>query len=393
MKRAWSLLPIGLVCLSLTSCIPLIANPSGLHLSLTPTPPKITGHSYMVLDAHSGKIIAEQNADKKASPASLTKMMTAYVIFHALKAQQIHLDDQVSISKKAWKMKGSRMFVEPRHKVSVDRLLQGIIVSSGNDACVAMAEYVAGSEEAFTDLMNQTAAYLGMKDSHFTDSTGLPHPNHYSTPHDLATLANHIIHDFPEYYHYFKQKKLSYNHITQSNRNLLLWRDPSVDGLKTGHTDTAGYCLVSSAQKDGQRIIVVELGAKGERQRAQDSMSLMTWAFRFYQSKNIYTANVPVQQVRVWGGNKNHVAIGSTHDIYVTTLRNNTHPIKTTITYTEKTARPPVKKGDALATATITQDGKALATVPLVALSDDPRGGFFSRMFDGIAMRLHNWFA
>lgn len=393
MKRIFSLLSIALACSWLSSCIPLIGNPTLLQLSLTPTPPKITGHSYVVMDAHSGAIIAEQNADAKASPASLTKMMTAYVIFHALKNQQIHLDDEVSISQKAWKMKGSRMFVEPRHKVSVDFLLQGIIVSSGNDACVAMAEYVAGSEEAFTDLMNQTAAYLGMKDSHFTDSTGLPHPNHYSTPHDLAILANHIINDYPEYYHYFKQKKLSYNRITQSNRNLLLWRDPSVDGLKTGHTDTAGYCLVSSAQRDGQRIIVAELGAKGERQRAQDSLSLITWAFRFYQSQSIYSANVPVQEVRVWGGSKNHVAVGVTHDVYVTTLRNDTHPIKTTIAYANTTIRPPVKKGDILATATITQGEKVLQTVPLVALGDDPRGGLFSRMYDGIAMRLHNWFA
>ena len=282
---------------------------------LVATPPTINAKAYVLMDANSGQILAQKNMDQKQPPASLTKMMTLYVISHALQNGTIKLDDQVPVSEKAWRMSGSKMFIKVGTTVSVEDLIQGIIVDSGNDACVALAEYIGGSEQGFADMMNAETKALGMQNTHFLNSTGLPEgenfqTDHYSTAHDLAILGYALIRDFPEYYPWYKQKWFTYNKIKQPNRNRLLWRYPNADGLKTGHTDEAGFCLVSSAQSDNMRLIAVVLGAPTDEARATDSIHLLDYGFRFFTTHVIYKANTPIANVRVWNGKKQNNAGG-----------------------------------------------------------------------------------
>lgn len=350
---------------------------------VVPHPPKVAAKSYILMDYDSGAILASKAPDKKVEPASLTKMMTAYIVYNELKQGNIHLDDQVTISKKAWQMPGSKMFIEVGKKVKVSDLIKGMDIQSGNDATVALAEHIAGSEETFTELMNRYAQKLGMKNSHFDNATGLPSPEHYSTARDLALLARAIIHDFPEQYKIYAEKKFTFNGITQYNRNKLLWQDPSVDGLKTGHTLSAGYCLVASAKRGNMRLISVVLGTDSTSKRVQESQKLLNYGFRFFETHKLFTAGQRIIEARVWEGTRDTVGLGLTQDLYITTPRGQFKLVKI-----EKTVQPeiiaPIPKGQNLGELKVTLDEKPLAQHPLVALDKVDQGSFFKRLMDQI---------
>jgi len=353
----------------------------------TPTPPPVSARSYLVMDYNSGKILAEKKADKRVEPASITKLMTAYVLFTEIKANRIQLDDQVLISKRARRMTGSRSFIEAGSRVSVDDLLRGMIIQSGNDATVALAEHAAGSEETFVSLMNQHATHLGMAGSNFVNSTGLPGKQHYSTARDIAVLARALIHEFPEFYPLYSEKKFTYNNITQHNRNLLLWRDNSVDGLKTGHTKSAGYCLVSSAVRDNMRLISVVLGDKSENKRAVSSLALLNYGFRFYETRKLYAAGQVLKQIRVWKGDREQLAIGLNRDLYMTLPRGSFKSLKVSVKLPAQQMAP-VNKGKSLGTLNISRDTLLLAEQPLIALNDVNEGGLWTRISDSVLL----WF-
>lgn len=357
---------------------------------IIPPAPTIDAKAYVLMDANSGKILGNSNGDTQLPPASLTKLMTLYLTFNALANGQIHLDDKVPVSKKAWQTSGSRMFIKPGDEVTVRDLIQGIIVDSGNDACVAMSEFLGGSEDSFTDLMNQQAARLGMNNTHFTDSNGLPNPNHYSSAHDMAILARAIITQFPEYYKGFSQKEFTYAGITQQNRNRLLWRYPNTDGLKTGHTDEAGYCLVSSAKQGDTRFIAAVFGAPSDNARAEDSQNLLTYAARFYETKKLYNANQSLGQIRVWKGTDKLVNVGVDSDLYLTIPAGRFDKI-TTQTLLPGKVKAPIQKGQTLGKLTILIDNQVIAEHPLVALKADPVGGLWTRLFDSVSQTVHGW--
>ena len=382
----------SLVLLCCYSCLLLtqLAHASNAPF-LIPRSPHVDATGYVLMDASSGKVLAQQNPDKPSEPASLTKMMTTYVIFDALKKGHIKLTDTVPVSTKAWKMPGSRMFIEPKSQPTVEQLLNGIAVVSGNDASVAMAEDVAGTEPAFTDLMNQTAARLGMTHSHFTDSTGLPHDDHYSTPRDLAILAHALRRNFPEYYHYFKKKTFTYNNIKQPNRNGLLWRNDKVDGLKTGHTNAAGYCLTSSASYGHINLIAVVMGSKSEKSRTAASQSLLTWGARFFETITVYEQNQAPFEARVWNGKQKTVPLGVTQTTYVTIPKGYSKDIKISIKPQQEDLFAPITQNQTYAQAIVSLDQKTIATIPLVALKDDPKGGLWTRCRDAISYKIHQW--
>lgn len=379
--------------LSTAAAITLV---SSIHAAPTPnqpampqillSAPSVNAKAYVVMDANTGTIIASKNADKRVAPASLTKMMTLYLTSGALKSGQINLDDKVRISKKAWSQGGSKMFVKEGSLVPVKDLLQGIIVASGNDSCVALAEYIAGNETTFAKMMNQTAQALNMKDSHFVDSTGLPNKNHYSTAHDLALLAQGLINNFPEYYGWYKEKWFTWNKIKQNNRNRLLWRDKSVDGVKTGHTKEAGYCLVSSANRDGMRLISVLLGAPTDMARANESEALLNYGFRFYTTQKLFSADQAVAAPRVWLGTQSKIKLGLSQDMYVTVPKGQYKNLKASMQLANTSLKAPIKQGEAYGTVNVTLNGKPVASAPLVALESDPEGNFFSRMSDHVMM-------
>ena len=286
-----------------------------------PAPPIIGAASYLIIDAQSGYEIATLEPDKAAAPASLTKLMTAYVVFKTLEENRIQLSDEVTISEKAWRAEGSRMFIEVGKRVAVQDLLLGMIVQSGNDASIALAEHVAGSETVFAEIMNQYAQAIGMLSSNFVNVTGLPHDDHYSTARDLATLARTIIAEFPEYYRWYSVKEFTFNKIKQPNRNNLLWRDNSVDGMKTGHTDAAGYCLVSSAERNGMRVISVVLGTSSAKVRIDGSQALLNYAFRFFETHLLYKAGEAITKTRVWKSANEFTSLGLLDDLYITVQR------------------------------------------------------------------------
>lgn len=356
-----------------------------------PTAPDLAVKSYVLLDGVNGQILTEKNAHDKVPPASLTKMMTLYVISSALKSGKISLDTPVTVSEKAWRTGGSRMFIKIGTKVPVNDLLQGIIVASGNDACVALAEQIAGTEEAFADLMNQTAKSLGMKNSHFVDSTGLPNPQHYSTAYDMALLGRALIKDFPDYYPWYKQKWFTFNGIKQPNRNRLLWRDDSVDGLKTGHTEEAGFCLVASAKKADTRLIAAVMGSKSEDSRANDTEALLNYGFHFFESHKLFSANTTVSQPRVYLGKDKTADIGLANDLVVILPTGKLKDIKATMVI-DKELKAPLIKGNTYGTVKIMLGDKEIATQPLIALKDNPQGGLWSRLCDRLNITFHRWF-
>lgn len=346
-----------------------------------PPAPDIAARGYLLMDYNSGHVIASKKADERLEPASLTKMMTSYVILNELNSGKISLQDEVLISEKAWRMPGSRTFVEVGKRVPVETLLKGMIIQSGNDATVALAEYVAGSEEVFANLMNQTAAALGMGASHFVNSTGLPHVDHHTNPRDMATLAQALIRDFPEHYAWYSIKEFTYNGIKQYNRNKLLWQDDKVDGIKTGHTEAAGYCLVSSAKQDEMRLISVVLGAKSENSRARESQKLLSYGFRFFETHKLYAPDETLTEVRVWKGATKNVALGLNKEMLITIPRGQYDNLKASMKVTPKITAP-VNKGKQYGMVEVMLNGEAVATQPLVSLKDVAEAGLIDSLID-----------
>ena len=352
-----------------------------------PAPPVIGATSYLVIDATTGHSIASLEPDKRVAPASLTKLMTAYAVFRALGEGQIQLTDEVTVSEKAWRAEGSRMFIEVGKRVSVEDLLLGMIVQSGNDASIALAEYVAGTESVFAELMNQYAKSLGMLSSNFVNATGLPGDDHYSTARDLATLARAIINEFPEYYAWYSVKEFTFNEIKQPNRNNLLWRDPSVDGMKTGHTDAAGYCLVSSAQRDETRVISVVLGTSSAKARIDGSQALLNYAFRFFETRLLYSAGQEITTARIWKSANEVTPLGLLEDLYIT-IQSGTYDSLESVHNLPAIIEAPVAQGQPVGELVINLDGNVLVQEPLRALADNPEGSFWQWTVDTVSL----WF-
>ncbi len=347
--------------------------------------PTLTARAWLTLDVNSGQFIASQNPDEKVEPASLTKLMTAYLVFEAIEDKRLSLDQTVNISEKAWKTEGSRMFVKPNTQVSVSDLLQGLIVQSGNDATVALAEAVAGSETAFVALMNEEAAKQGLKDTHFVNSTGLPDPAHLTTVRDLAVMAKNIVTKHPQHLHYYSQKEFTYNKIKQNNRNRLLWTDPTVDGLKTGHTSSAGYCLVATALRDGRRVVSVIVGASSDGARIENSLKLLNWSFQNFDTIKLFDNTKPAVMARVWEGQAETVGLGGLEPMWVTVPRGKGPEVKPVAQYTQPLIAP-LKNGAKVGTVSLSLDGKLLRQESLYVLDDVPEAGFFGRMYDKVRL-------
>lgn len=356
-------------------------------LPVPPAPP-IAAKAYLLVDFNTGKQLAAHNVEMRVDPASLTKLMTAYLTFTALKQGRIRPHQQVPVSVKAWKTIGSRMFIEPRKPVTVKQLLNGMIVQSGNDASIALAEAVAGSEEVFVQLMNREAQRLGLKHTHFVNATGLPDPKHYSTAEDLALLASAIIRDFPKYYELYSQKEFTYNNIKQANRNRLLWTDPTVDGVKTGHTDSAGYCLITSAKRGEHRLLSVVLGAAGERARAVESQKLLNYGFQFYESFRVQAKNQPVATLEVFKGKADTVKAGFLADVYVTLPKGQRSKLKASVESLQPLLAP-IAAGQRVGTMKISVDGKPYRELPVVALENVPAAGILGRSWDSLRLLFH----
>ncbi|MBE9568319.1 MAG: D-alanyl-D-alanine carboxypeptidase [Proteobacteria bacterium] len=346
-----------------------------------PAPPDVAAKNYFVVDFASGKVLAEKNADEKIEPASITKMMTSYIVYKELDAGRLAMDEMVDISEKAWRMGGSRMYLEVNTKVSVHDLLKGLIIQSGNDASVALAEHIAGTEDAFVQLMNQYAAELGMDGTNFVNSTGWPDKQHLTTARDLAKLAIAIIKKFPEHYSWYAEKEFTYNNIKQYNRNKLLWRDESVDGIKTGHTESAGYCLVSSAVRSDMRIVSIVLGTDSKKARASVSQALLNYGFRFYESHVLYNAGEVLSRPRVWSGALETVSVGLADDLAVTIPRGAYDELDATMDI-DKNIEAPVSKGQQIGVVKVSLGEKELVTVPLVALETVNEGSMFRQAKD-----------
>jgi len=365
--------------------ISLLGLSQTVQASLIPTAPKVNAKSYMLIDFHSGHVLTEKNIDERVEPASLTKLMTAYVVMHEIENGNIKMEDEVTISEKAWRMKGSRMFIEVNTKVSVKELLLGMIVQSGNDASVALAEHTAGSEDSFATLMNKHADRLGMSGSHFVNSTGWPDKEHYTTVSDLSILTRALITEFPEHYALYRIKKYTYNNIPQFNRNRLLWVDESVDGVKTGHTDSAGYCLISSATKSDMRLISVVVGTNSERARETASRTLLNYGFRFFETFKLHAANAPLTDMRVWKGEQETVPLGLTRSLYITTPRGKRNQIKANMNV-DATIVAPITKGESYGKVEVRLGDDVIAERSLVALEDVPEGGLWTRTVDNIKL-------
>jgi D-alanyl-D-alanine carboxypeptidase (penicillin-binding protein 5/6) len=350
-------------------------------------PPAIAAKAYFLVDVLSGQPLVAQNADEPREPASLTKLMTAYLTFRALRDKVLTPSQMVTVSEKAWRAEGSRMFIEPRKAVSVDELLRGEIVQSGNDAATALAEAVAGSEQAFVERMNKEAARLGMTNTHFVNATGLSAPQQASTAADLARIATAIIRDFPEYYPLYSIKEYRYNNITQSNRNRLLWSDPYVDGMKTGFTDAAGYCLVASAKRGPRRLLSVVLGAGSDASRASESQRLLNYGFQFYDTVQLYQNGQAVSSLKVWKGAEDKVSAGFIADQYITLPKGQAPKLKLTLE-TNEPLLAPVARGQRVGAVRVTLEDKRVGEFPLVALSDVPPASFFGRLWDTVRL----WF-
>ncbi|WP_111655885.1 D-alanyl-D-alanine carboxypeptidase family protein [Isoalcanivorax indicus] len=371
--------------LTLLCCLlPTLATVSA-QATLVPRPPQVEASGYILMDAASGQVIVEHNADEALPPASLTKIMTDYIAAREIAHGNLRMDDKVTISVKAWRMGGSRMFVREGTQVSVEDLIKGIIIQSGNDAAVAIAEHIAGSESAFADLMNQHARRLGMTNSYFTNATGWPDEAMYTSARDMAILARALINDYPENYELYREKSFTYNNITQQNRNLLLWRDPSVDGIKTGHTEAAGYCLVSSAERDGMRLIAVVMGTSSEQARARETQKLLTYGFRFFETYEAYAAGEVLMPARVWMGKQSEVNLGLADDMTLTIPRGAHDRLDASMSL-RSDLRAPVAAGQQVGTVTISLDDEVLLEQPLVALADVERAGIFRRLWHHLVL-------
>ena len=350
-----------------------------------PNPPELDATSYYLVDFDSGRVLAEKDPDKHIEPASITKLMTAYLVDKAIADGDIALDEMVTISEKAWRMKGSKMFVEVGKQVPVDDLLKGLIIQSGNDASVALAEHIAGSESAFAGYMNHQAQLLGMTNTNFVNATGWPDENHYSSARDIAILTRAVISEFPESYAYYKEREYTYNKIRQFNRNRLLWRDETVDGVKTGHTEAAGYCLVASAQREDMRLISVVLGADSDKSRTQSSQSLLNYGFRFYETHKLYRAEEVLKTARIWYGEQEQVNLGVGKDIHITIPRGRYRDLDASMEI-DREISAPVALGQQLGQVNIKLDDEVMLSEDIVAMQDVGEGSFFVRTMDSIKL-------
>ncbi len=350
-----------------------------------PAAPVIAAEVFLLLDFNSGQTLAAHNARERVEPASLTKLMTAYLTFAALDQKRIRLDQVVPVSEYAWRTEGSRMFIEPRKPVTVEELIHGMVVQSGNDASIALAEAIAGSEEAFVSMMNREAQRLGLKDTHFANATGLPHPQHHSSGRDLAELAAAVIRDFPVRYSLYSRREYRYNNITQSNRNRLLWADPTVDGMKTGYTESAGYCMVTSAKRGERRLVSVVLGAASETARAIESQKLLNYGFKFYQSVRLYPGRQPVVTLEVFKGTSSKVDAGFLSDLHLAVPRGQGEKLKARVESLQPLFAP-IQTGQHIGTLKLTLDDRPYREVPVVALENVPLAGVLGRGWDALRM-------
>ncbi len=380
------------VCAQTPAAVPTPSATPAPVASPTPPPPTLNAKSCVLMDYATGQILLDGNADMRVEPASITKIMTSYVVSAELAHGKIHMEDKVKISENAWRSggagtDGSTSFLELNSEVPLRELLYGMIIQSGNDAAIALAEHTAGSESLFADLMNQYAAQLGMSNTHYVDASGLPNENHYTTARDIAVLSRALIRDFPAEYDIYKVKQFEWNGITQHNRNTLLWRDSTVDGIKTGHTSSAGFCLATSAKRGDQRLIAVVMGSASEKARADANLELLNYGFRFFESHRLYEANKALATPELWKGEADSVALGVTEDAIVTVPRGRYADLKASMDLPARLIAP-LQKGQQVGTLRVALDGKPLLERPIVALADAPEGGFFGRLVDGVML----WF-
>jgi serine-type D-Ala-D-Ala carboxypeptidase (penicillin-binding protein 5/6) len=384
-----SRLPFSAVVVSLVALCATALRPVQAAAPI-PQPPTVEARSYFLIDYQSGRVLAQSHAEERAEPASLTKLMTAYVVFKALQENRLKLTDMVTISEHAWRAEGSRTFVQVGTQIPADILIKGMIVQSGNDATIALAERVGGTEAAFAQMMNEYAKRLGMKGSNFENSDGLPSPNHYTTARDVATLAAALIREFPQYYPLFSLKQFMWNNIRQDNRNGLLGKDPSVDGLKTGHTDSAGYCLATSANRSGMRLISIVMGARSIKAREDASAALLSYGYTFFETVRVKAARELILKPRVYKSTAESAELGVPYDVYATVGRGQGASLKTAAHLTAEPLIAPLAAGSAVGEFTVTDaGGGVIARAPLVPFAAVPLGGLWTRMVDSIALWFH----
>jgi D-alanyl-D-alanine carboxypeptidase (penicillin-binding protein 5/6) len=379
---------------NLTSLVMLLAV-SSLGQAINPSipqlaSPQVAAKSHILIDCNSDAVLAEENSESVVEPASLTKIMTMYVVDHELKNGSLKIDDKVTISQKAWAAPGSRMFLEENSQVEVSELIKGIIIQSGNDASIALAEHVAGSEESFVQLMNFHAKKIGMTNTNFANVTGLPVENHFTTAKDLALLAKKIVQDFPETYNLYSQKEFTYHGITQQNRNRLLWRNPHVDGIKTGQTDRAGYCLVASGKIDSMRLIAVVMGTSSDGARTNEANKLLSWGFRFFETKKVYESHQPLKQVKVWLGKNSSLAIGLEKDLFITVPQGKYNKLSSLLQISEA-IRAPIRAGETIGTFTIKDEANnVILERKLIALDTVEKGNIWQRFKDSVSLSANS---
>jgi len=354
---------------------------------LVPSPPAINAESYILMDFHSNRILMQKNPHARVEPASITKMMTAYVVFDEIRKGQLSLSDSATISEKAWRTGGSKMFIEVDKQVNIEDLIRGMIVQSGNDASIALAEHIGGSEEVFASMMNKAAADLGMNNSHFKNATGLPEEDHYVSAYDVALLGQALVRNFPDLYHIYSEKEFTYNDIKQHNRNTLLWRDPTVDGFKTGHTESAGYCLATTSSRNGMRLVNVVMGTESEKARADETQKMLNYGFRFYETHKLYPAGQKQAVAEVWKGDAEEVSLGLADDLFITIPKGSYEQLQAGVDIPGQ-LQAPIAKDQVLGQLTIMLEDTVVAERPMVALEAVPQGGWWTRTVDGMGL----WF-
>lgn len=365
----------------------IISMSSLAQINATPEPPNVNASSFILMDYHSGQVLAAENPHARVEPASITKMMTAYVVFSEIKSGHLSLTDTITVSEKAWRTGGSKMFIEVDKQVGVEDLIRGMIVQSGNDACVALAEHIAGSEEVFANMMNQHAKKLGMNDSFFKNATGLPDEGHMMSAHDVAILGRALIAEFPDLYHIYSEKEFTFNKIKQHNRNTLLYRDPTVDGFKTGHTEAAGYCLATSAMRNGMRLINVVMGTASEKARADESQKLLNYGFRFFETHKLFKAGEERIRPEIWKSPQEDLSVGLAEDLFITIPKGTYDELEANVDLPSLLTAP-IPNGTQLGTLNIVLNGDVIDQKPLVALQDAPAAGWWTRSMDSIGL----WF-
>lgn len=370
----------------------VLTTPAVLAEPIIPSPPQLAASSYIMMDAETGHILVSHNADERLPPASLTKLMTSYIAEREIIEERMNLSDESLISVNAWRTGGSRMFIQEGRNVSIEDLLRGIIIQSGNDASVAMAEHIAGSEDMFAQMMNVYAERMGLTNTNFTNATGLPDPDQYSSAADMAVLSRHIIYDNARFYPLYAERSFTYNNITQANRNTLLGRNPAVDGLKTGHTTEAGYCLVASAEQEGMRLITVVMGTSSDEARSQETQKLLTYGFRYFQTAQVHDAGAELYSARVWAGTDTEIALGLEDDLKLTIARGAERSLRTVLNI-DPVIKAPIEVGQVLGELVVRDGDEELARRPLLALEAVEPSGFMSRLWDNILLFFYSLFS